>query len=421
METQIEQGCVDINDLYTPRDVYTMEAWATQYGMQKADGVELISQDGGNDYSLMTQSGASAGQSLVYVPADIVMSSVSAQQEFGGALQEAEASIVQIDQRAQMGSQYRLPLFRLMVKILSEWEKGQESPWYPWLNSLPRQFYNGVSMTEACFSCLPPYAGWLTSTERVNYTHFLRALRQGRQGYSPLSEQTIMNREVVKWAYNVALTRFHECWLPDRAKVIGPMADMLNHSAEPNCEITVDYDGNMNVQALYDIPAGSELTISLGDPTNPTPIFAQYGFLPQDCATIFCKAMHLEMQIRELGYEFTELLIQTETGEIAPKVWDIFLYNVLRKNDEGAAAQFRSACQMNDEGTKEQYHGQYLPYTLDEMKQHVYGIMSDCETLTMKAQSFDQQTHPRAPVIVAHNQLVSQTFGMTAALLEQMG
>ena len=49
-------------------------------------------------------------------------------------------------------------------------------------------------------------------------------------------------------------------------------------------------------------------------------IFAQYGFLPQDCATIFCKAMQLEKPIRELGYEFNELLFQTETGEIAPKV-----------------------------------------------------------------------------------------------------
>ena len=49
------------------------------------------------------------------------------------------------------------------------------------------------------------------------------------------------------------------------------MADMLNHAAEPNCEINVDYEGNVNVVALYDIPAGSPLTVSYGDPTNPTP------------------------------------------------------------------------------------------------------------------------------------------------------
>merc|ERR1719296_79177 len=138
---------------------------------------------------------------------------------------------------------------------------------------------------------------------------------------------------------------------------------MINHGSEANCEITVDQQGNFNVAAIYDIPAGSPLTISLGDPTNPTPLFAQYGFLPQDCATIFCKAMHLESQIYELGYEFNELLFQTETGEIAPKVWDIFLYNILQQSDMGAAQQFCQACQNNDEGTKEQYHSEYFAYT----------------------------------------------------------
>ena len=54
-------------------------------------------------------------------------------------------------------------------------------------------------------------------------------------------------------------------------------------------------------------------------------IFAQYGFLPNDCATIFCKAMHLDPQIKELEYDFKDLLFQTDTGEIAPKVCSSFV------------------------------------------------------------------------------------------------
>ena len=173
--------------------------------------------------------------------------------------------------------------------------------------------------------------------------------------------------------------------------------------------------------ALYDIPAGSPLTVSLGDPTNRTHIFAKYGFLPQDCATIFCKAIHLYPQIQELGYEFSDVLFHTETGEIAPQVWDIFLYDILQQNDPDGAQQFYTACQNNDKGTKEQYKAQYYPYTLEALKQHVYSILSDAENLTMKAQSYDINLHPRVPVIVAHNQLVTQTFTMTAALLEQSG
>lgn len=41
--------------------------------------------------------------------------------------------------------------------------------------------------------------------------------------------------------------------------------------------------------------------------------------------------------------------------------------------------------------------------------------------MNARAQTFDLTTHPRVPVIVAHNNLVRDTFTMTAALLEQMG
>ena len=106
--------------------------------MFQAPGVEIVTEDG-VDYSLQATQPISTGQSVVYVPSDIVLNSASIQQEFGGSLAQAEAAVVQIDQ----GTEYRLPLFRLMAKILVEYEKGQESAFYPWLNSLPRQFFNG--------------------------------------------------------------------------------------------------------------------------------------------------------------------------------------------------------------------------------------------------------------------------------------
>ena len=314
---------IDVVDIYTPRDVYSMEEWATQYGMQKAEGVELSSTDDW-DYSLTTTAPIGAGQTILFVPSDIVLNSAAVRREYGAMLQHAEAAITKIDEVSKnpQGADRRLSLFYLMVKLLVEYERGHDSAYHPWLMSLPRQFYNGVSMTRACFRCLPPYAGWLTSNERLSYSHFARALRNDENTgfYVGLSEETIYNDDVVKWAYNVALTRYHEAWMPECTRVIGPMADMINHSSQHNCEITVDYEGNVNVVALYDLDAGSPLTISLGDPTNPTPIFAQYGFLPRDCPTIFCKAMHLEKRIHELGYDFSELLFQTETGEITPKV-----------------------------------------------------------------------------------------------------
>ena len=258
----------------------------------------------------------------------------------------------------------------------------------------------------------------LATNERNAYSRFVNAIRQG---YVPLQDSTMNNDAVVKLAYNVALTRFTEVWQPVRQKLIAPMADLFNHGANPNVEITFDNEGNCMVNSITDIPAGSALTISLGNPTNPTPLFAKYGFLPNDCATVFCKAIHLEPQIEELGYNFNDLVIQTQTGEIAPKVWDIFLYKLLQDNDPNAAQNFFVACKTNDEDSKQGAHQQYFPYTLDALKQHVGSILQDVEQLTNKAQSYNLATHPRVPVIVAHNNLVRDTFIQTRNLLEQMG
>ena len=123
----------------------------------------LYSEDG-SDYQLITQSPIPGGSTVIYVPSEVVLSSERVVAEFGGSLQQAENVLVQMDQ----GTQARLPLFRLMVKVLAEYDAGEDSPFYPWLNSLPKQFYNGVSMTDACFACLPPYAGWLVSEEGEN-------------------------------------------------------------------------------------------------------------------------------------------------------------------------------------------------------------------------------------------------------------
>lgn len=173
------------------------------------------------------------------------------------------------------------------------------------------------------------------------------------------------------------------------------------------------------VNAIQDIPAGSQLTISLGDPSNPTPLFAKYGFLYSNTPTIFCKAMHIQDGMEVLGYDFKDLLFSTQTGEISPKVYDLFLYKLL-ENDPNSE-NFVAACKMNDEDTKQAYHGEYFQYTLGAMKDHVNGILHDIDNLNMKANSYDLNTHPRVPVIVAHNNLVKNTFVKVQGQLDAMG
>ena len=109
------------------------------------------------------------------------------------------------------------------------------------------------------------------------------------------------------------------------------------------------------------------------------------------------------------------------TLSLVNQVWDLFLYQILATNDPGAAEAYYVAMKSGDEATRQQYQDQYFQYTLDSMKQHVYSILEDVDTMNAKAQTFDLNTHPRVPVILAHNNLVRDTFTMTANLLEQMG
>ena len=49
--------------------------------------------------------------------------------------------------------------------------------WLLIISTLSNKYY--ICIIDDCFSCLPPYAGWLTSNEKANYDSFVQALRQG--------------------------------------------------------------------------------------------------------------------------------------------------------------------------------------------------------------------------------------------------
>jgi hypothetical protein len=403
---QATQGGLVSLDENSQRDVSTMSQWAEGYGVQKADGFELTTYDG-KDYLAVTQQNIPAGSPVLYVPSDLVFSSSKAAEEFGDALGQAENEL------AVANLQAFIPLFRVFVKVLIEYEKGESSPWYPWLNSLPRTYYNGASMTSACFECLPPYAAWLAVTERINLTNFKKASR-----FLPLENQQVANDEnVLQWAYNVAVTRSIEY---NGERFIAPLADYFNHGAETEVDISYDEGGNCMVYASKDVPAGSPLRMSLGDPTNPSPLFATYGFLDESASATFCKVMHLMNEMQQLGYSFSNLLFFKETGEISGEVYDVVLYSILLKNDPGTAQGFFQAVTGGDEATKNQFHEQYFQYTIEELRNHVDSTLADLDRLSNIARSYDVRTHPRVPVILQHNSFVKETFMKVKQNLDTM-
>jgi len=126
-------------DESAPRDIETFDEWATACGVQRSNGFQLTSEDG-LDISVMTTEDLPANSPVLFVPKEMILSSIAAVTEFGR--QEAAEKII-----TSLNAASELRHFYLMLKILVEYEKGEESPWFPWLNSLPRYFSNGASMT----------------------------------------------------------------------------------------------------------------------------------------------------------------------------------------------------------------------------------------------------------------------------------
>ena len=269
-------------------------------------------------------------------------------------------------------------------------------------------------MTDDCFDCLLPYVSELSRKEREDYVVFTKVL----QSIQFLDSATLLDKELIKWAYNVALTR--STLVGTRELRIAPMADYFNHGADTEAEITFDNQGNCLVSATRDVPAGSPLRISLGEPRDPSPLFAKYGFLDETSPATYCKLLHLKEEMQKLRYEFKDLLFSTG-GEISPAVYDVVLYSILGQNDPNVQQQFYQAVLSGNEEAKNSFHQQYFSYTLDALKQHVDTTLRSLEELSRKAQSLDVRTHPRAPIILRHNEFVYNTFLAVQNNLNNMG
>ena len=199
----------------------------------------------------MTSEAVAAGTCVMYVPSNMFLTSYGAKQEYG---QQTEAEkLIQ-----SLAGADQFPLFYLFLKLVVEYEQGDQSAWYPWLNSLPRNFNNGAAMTPSCYDCLPPLAAKLCMEKRVQCIN----CRQALKSIDFVSEETKSNEELLKWIYNIVETRSLEI---DRERIIIPMADMFNHdSAGHEVEISYDEEGSAAVYSITDIPAGSPLRISYG-------------------------------------------------------------------------------------------------------------------------------------------------------------
>lgn len=170
-------------------------------------------------------------------------------------------------------------------------------------------------------------------------------------------------------------------------------------------------DGSISAFATRDVEAGSPLRMSYGDPTNPSHFFATYGFLDETSPATFCKIMNIQPteELKNLGCDFSKMLFYKDTGDIAPEVWDVMLYQTLAGNREVQQA-FYQAHMQGDEGTKQAIHQQYMLETSTALKKHVDTFLQQLDELSAKGVGKSLEEHPRLPLILRHNEFVKSTF-----------
>jgi len=449
---------VDISE-QAQRDIASMEEWAINCGAQKGPGFQLaesgdaaISGGGNMDVGVLAQEGIAANEVVLYVPNEMILTASAAQQEVasllslvGGdnrQLQEAEALL------DRLGQAKHLQQFYLFVKILLEYEKGDQSPWFPWLNSLPRYFSNGAAMTRTyiyiiyllfvfisccmcptnisvslspflfillvafCYECLPPLVSKLSMEERTRLIHFNQALKSLNLQLQCIATFVNNDVDVAKWAYNIVHTRSFVSETDGERRMV-PLADYFNHGSYANVALQYDEQGNAYATTTQDVQAGEPLRMQYSDPTNPSQILATYGFLDESSPATFCKIMHIKKssELENLGLDFSRMLFYKDSGEIAEEVWDVMLYHVLSKNNNrGDRTTFYNAHMNGDWETKQAVHQQYFVQTASALQKHVNDFLKEVDELLEKGMAKDPNEHPRIPLILAHNEFVRNTF-----------
>lgn len=399
---------VDIEES-APRDIGTFDQWAASCGVQRCEGFQLTptQEQPFLEVGVMTTTDLPSGSPVLFVPNVMCLSSRESLQEIG-KIEAAEKRLV-----SAKASEH-LPQFYLFLKILIEFQKGDQSPYFPWFNALPRYYANGASMTPFCFDCLPPLASSLAMGERIKFIQFFQALRY----VDFLSEDVKQSKDLAKWAFAAVYTRGFAT--PDGDFKIAPTADMFNHGADPEVSLQYDEQGNCVVYTCKDVPAGSELRLMYGDPTNPSQLFARYGFLDESAEASFCKIMISQpsQELVNMGYATNRMLFYKNTGEIAQEVWDVLLYQILT-SDPNVQQQFYQAHMNGDYQTKQDIHDHYFQQTSVALNNHVNIFLKDLDNLQKKGYGKDINEHPRLPLIMQHNEFVKQTFLAVQAQLAQ--
>jgi SET domain len=396
-------------DESTPRTYNNFAGWASHYGLNIGSAFQLSESEG--DWSVVAGTSANMGDELLHIPQMLILSSKRAQDEDFPEI----GSIGQFFDKK--GAKDLVAQFFLFLKVLKEYELGADSPYFAWLDAMPRKFSTAVCLDDFEMQCLPPFVGSLARLDRINFGTFKEALQLVEPEY--ISQNTKADATAIKWAFNIVFTR---CWSSRPGEVqIVPYADMFNHASTANVQVQYDAEGNCKVLLTKDVQQGEPLTLSYGTATNPSRFLATFGFLDQSPPATFCKIMTARptKELVNLGYDFSRMVFYVEDGAIAEEVWDVILYSLLESRPE-ERSKFYNAHMTQDRQTKVMMQSQYLYETISALLRHVERTLAELAELADKMQAEGPNGHDHLAMIWYHNEFVKETFVKVKTRLDRM-
>lgn len=415
------------------RDISSLLSWAYAQGvetnnlcLEEAEEEGCFGVTASNDTQSMTR--------VLKVPNKLIFSSKRIRQKFETSFGDDLLPAIQHIQATQYRSQ--LSHFFLYLKVLVEYEKHDNSFWYPWFQSLPRVFDTAIAMDEEELEWLPPYAWALSNVERKHLSEFHQALQMVPEHI--LSNRVVKDTELTEWAFQVVFTR---AWrYPEDEKRhkendakddphdercdIVPFGDMLNHCSNKNLELDYDADDNFLAYTAHDIKAGSPLHISYGRPTNPYRFLTIFGFCDTGMPEIFSQITVETPSKRhqQMGYDLDAMVFRTQDGAIANAVWDVLLYTILEQKPQ-LQEQFYQAHKRGDQDTKQRMHQKFHLESCLTLKTHVDRTLTEMDEILNKMDEVEEDERhlrPRYSLIRTNNEFVRGVFAMVKQRVDGM-
>mmetsp|Transcript_5216 Transcript_5216/g.15184 ORF Transcript_5216/g.15184 Transcript_5216/m.15184 type:complete len:480 (-) Transcript_5216:2248-3687(-) len=397
------------------RDIKALESWAEGQGVYRGAGFVLSESDDG-DWSVAVTSDGTVGERVLRVPSSLVISSVEIRQE--KEIFDHASTAIEHLKKNKLESQ--VDHFLLWLKVLREYEKGEDSKFYPWLSSLPRTFSNAICMDEAELGCLAPFAWSMAKIEILHKDKFIEAL-QSTSGI--VSQETREDYELLRWAFNVVFTR---CWGQDgdeeeNRKDLVPMGDMFNHRHPGNVAIVYDEDRNCNIILKGNVKPGDTLHLSYGFPTNPYRFLVVFGFVDESLEAIYSQLLSAKPTKRhvDMGYNVEKMTFNTTDGSFTEEVWDFVLYSLLEQVPEIQEAYYDAHVSGNED-RKNSIRRKFYLETCIMLKKHVDKTLLEMENLINKVDQYDINDHDLLPMIRRNNIFVAETFSKVKYNVDHM-